>query len=348
MRTPLEVEAHRLLLDRLRRRGDEVTTITWDRGLSFLDLTAYGPVHDIEDINRWRLPQWLARAGLRPVARALRQGRVRGWWRRLGDPDGVLVLGPLRPEMVHYVPPGTRPAALLLAGRDLELAESLEATLDLVDRTVALDATALERVRVDDPTVIALGELLGTAPPGSRNDREDLLVVGAGPGDWRGAPDLFLRVAAALPETVDEQAVTFAWIGLDPDDGRSYPYHYDAAHLGLHDRIRWHHDPGAVMAALDRASALLLTGRSDQGAELHPVVDAVGLGRFAAALGLPTVAFDTPVTALAEGAEPCLVPYPDVPALAEAVPALLRGPTPAGLDPALDLVLDHLLAAAAP
>ena len=96
-------EVARLLLGRLAERGVRISALVWDRGMITpgLDLDGFGPVREIEAINRWRAPQWLAKGGLTPLARFLRQTRVRSWWRRLGRPDSVVLLGPLREEMVH-------------------------------------------------------------------------------------------------------------------------------------------------------------------------------------------------------------------------------------------------------
>ena len=89
-----------------------MTFIVWDRGkVIAFDLERFGPVREVEEINRWVLPQRLAKLGLRPVARWLRNRRVRGWWDEAGPPDLVLCLGPIRSELVNYRPDDDAPVA---------------------------------------------------------------------------------------------------------------------------------------------------------------------------------------------------------------------------------------------
>jgi hypothetical protein len=336
VRTPEEREVHALLLGRLRARGAAITTIAWDRGMAFLDLEAFGPVHEIEEINRWPLPQHLGRWGLRPVARLLRQRRVRSWWGREGPPDAVLVLGRLRDEMRHYLPPGSGPVTAVLGWRPPEGAESTAATLALADDVVAADADVAAEVHAAGTPVRTIAEVVEALTPSPADPPDELLVCGVGPGDWRGAADLFLRMAAGLPDEVDGRPVRFAWLGLDPADGRSYPYLHDADHLGLADRIDWWHRPVEALAALGAASVVVVTGRTPFAPPVHPFVDAAGLPNLLRAQGTPVVGFATPAV---EGLDATPVEYPDVTALGEAVLSRLADARTGDLDAVVDTVL---------
>jgi hypothetical protein len=189
----------------------------------------------------------------------------------------------------------------------------------------------------------ALADLVPDTPPRPSTDDGPLLVTGIGPGDWRGAPDLFLRVAAALPGSVGGRPVRFTWLGLDPRDGRSYPYLYDAEHLGLTDRLRWEHEPEASIDALGASHAVVLTGRAAFGLPVHPFLDAIGADRYLAATGVPCLAFATPV---ADGLPATVVDYPDLAALVAAVLDALARPVTPGLGAVVDPVVDHLLGGA--
>ena len=347
VRTPEEAGVHLLLLRRLRARGVAVTTIAWDRGMAFLDLEGLGPVHEIESINRWRTPQVLARAGLRPAARLLRQRRVRRWWQQAGAPDAVLVLGPVRAEVAHYVPPGDRPVTALLAGRPLEDAESLAVTAALAPRALATTGTVADEARAAVPgwPVRTWTEVVdGSTPdPATRSATDRPLVVGLGPADWRGGADVFVRTAAALAARPGQGATAFAWVGLDPDDGRSFPHLFDVDHLGLADRFRWVHGHDDAEATLRAADAVLVTSRDAPPVGLvHPALDVLG-ARLLAGGGAPVVAFDTPAALALAGAGATGVTYPDVRAAAAALEAALAAGATAGLDDLLDRLLDHAL-----
>jgi hypothetical protein len=335
VRTPEERAVHLALLQRLRRRGARLSVIAWDRGLVAMDLDELGPVHEIEDINRWRLPQALARVGLRVVARQLRQQRVRSWWRRDGLPDAVLVLGPVRPEMAHYLPDGSGPVGLIVGWRAAEGAEDLAATLALVDHVLASGERRAE-VAGAEARVRTVDEVVAAHTPAGGGDVPDA-VVGLGPDDWRGAPDLFLRAVARLDPAPGE----LAWGGVDPEDGRSFPYRFDADQLGV-DGIGWLPDPVDVLDVVARAAVVVVTGRAP--IPLHPLVDDAGPAAFFAAAGLPVVGFDTPAMAAVSGPGTATVGYPDVAALTDAVARRLAEAAPADVDGVLDDLLDALLA----
>jgi glycosyltransferase involved in cell wall biosynthesis len=220
--------------------------------------------------------------------------------------------------MRHYVPPGAGPVTAVLGWRGPEGAESLAATLELADHVLAADDTTAREVHDADPAVDVhtLAELVSAVAPSPAPAGDEVLVCGVGPGDWRGAPDLWLRVAAALPETVGERPIRFAWLGLDPTDGRSYPYLYDAEHLGLVGRVDWCHAPAEAIDALGRCSAVVVTGRASFEFPVHAFVDAVGADAYLRALGVPIVGFDTGAL---DGLGGSAVPYPDVAALADRV-----------------------------
>lgn len=357
VRRPDERSAHELLLARLADRGAACSWIVWDRGMVDLDLRAWGPSREIEAINRWRLPQWLAKAGLAPLGRALRNGRVRWWWRRAGAPDAVVLLGPVRPEMAHYLPPGDAPVSAVLGWRPDEPEESRDLTLALADTVVATDEATAASLRTADPTtrVVTYDDLATPAPDGGPaaeplvvgvapdgGPAAEPLVVGVGPGDWRGAPDLFLRAAAPVRDQCG-RPVRFAWLGVDPADGRSFPYRFDAEHLGLAGLLTWSVLPAEGVEALRNATVVVLVPRTEFPLPVHPVLQQVGSTRLLQALGTPVLGFDTPAFTALAGDAGAAVAYPDVVALADAVATTLEQPSPNRLDALLDRITDTLV-----
>jgi len=335
----------RLVVDRLAERGVAMSFLVWDRGMVAPGAIRPedGPLREIEAINRWRLPQWLARGGGRRPARLLRNARLRWWWRRLGRPDAVLVLDPLRPEMRHYLPVGV-PVGLLLTGRPLEPAEDPVRSVGLADRVVgtepapgAPDQSGLDAAALLDDAALEVGASPGPGP-------EEPLVVGLGPADWRAAPDLFVRVAATA-RARSQGPIRFAWVGMDPDDGRTFPYRHDRDRLGLGGRLSMTDLPEPALSLLRRAAAVVVTARAPHPVVTHPWCDLVAPDRLLDALGVPVVAFATPG---ADGLTPAgaiRVPYPDVPALADALVDSLDGGGPNRLSGRLDRLLDALIAA---
>ncbi|MFZ4432510.1 MAG: glycosyltransferase family 4 protein [Microthrixaceae bacterium] len=140
-----------------------------------------------------------------------------------------------------------------------------------------------------------------------------LLVVGAGIGTWRKAPDLFVEVAMQVAE-VGGRPVYHVWVGgeRDPLVPR---LREDVAHLGVGDRVRFLRnipDLGSVLAAADACC--------------HPArLDAFPLVCLhSAAAGTPVVAFSDAggvPEMLADGFRGA--PYPDVAGLAEALRSVL-------------------------
>jgi glycosyltransferase involved in cell wall biosynthesis len=330
-----ERRALRLVLDWLQHQGATFATIAWDRGkVIAFDLEAYGPVHEVEEINRWVLPQRLARWRLGALARFLRNRRVRRWWSAAGPPDLVLLLGPLREELGHYLPPDAGQVIGLLGWRPREEPESLAATEATADRLLVADeAMAAELTGAAAVTTVAPASTV-VAPHAAawttvERDRlsarmglraSTTVIVGLGPTDWRGAPDLLLRSFFALTDSRPGLDLHLAWLGGTPDHRDSYPYHFDVHRLGLDGRVHWLGDPTDHVELLARADLVALVGREPydipverRGPEFAETQDLL------AWLRVPTVAFDLPADRQLANPWTTLVPYPDTEALARAM-----------------------------
>lgn len=275
VRTEQEKWAFGLLLDELRADGHELTVITWDRGKSVLDLEALGPVGDIEDVNRWRLPIWLAKAGLAPVARRLRHARMRWWWLRARRPTSVVVLGLLRAEMRHYLPPGAHVGAVL-GWRPPEAPESLEETLQVADAVLACDERTAETCRAAAPDVdVAVFEALWARLHWSRHGRsappeaprragvsdDAAFVLGLGPANWGGGADQFLAAAGRVRRALPDRPLEFGWLGWCPEGPDFHPYRFDVERLGLGAAFHWVAESADYYEYVRRADVLVLTCR---------------------------------------------------------------------------------------
>lgn len=374
VREDAERRAHALLLDRLRADGHDLSVICWDRGKSVLDLDALGPVGDIEDVNRWRLPIWLAGHHLRPLARRLRHGRMRSWWARARSPRCVVVLGLLRPEMPHYLPPGTHVGAVL-GWRGPEEPESLDVTLAEADAVVAVDADTAAACRAADPhaRVEVFPNLwnrlhwslhLQLPPPAAPTalgiPDDAALVVGLGPIDWGGGADQFVQVAGRVRRALPGRPVHFAWIGGHPEGPDHFPYRFDSERLDLSGSLHWCGERDDYHELVRRADVVVLPARRPFTLPYDPTVGwFVAEDRdvpqvftplddpFAALLDVlevPVVRFDLPATDTMTLGRGTAVPYPDTSAMAAVVVDALVRPRPSTVGRALA----HLLGESAP
>lgn len=364
VRDEAERREYERLLDGLRADGAAFSVIVWDRGRSVLDLDALGPVADVEDLNRWRLPIALAKvAPLRPLARALRHARMRRWWHRAGSPASVLVLGTIRPELRHYLPPGL-PVGVVVGAREPRGAESWTATLAVADLVVALDEASATRCRSLDPTVpVVTVPQLGprwwwrvaarSAPPlpPLPDPAGAALVVGLGPVDWDGGADLFLATLARLPAAVGGRTVVGAWLGELPAGPSGFPYRFDAERLGLADRLHWLGDRADWSEVVRRADAVVVTARRPPPLAFDPIVDSFTddparlglpydarrhpLAALAALLEVPVVRLDVAGADEATQAVGAAAPYPDTQGLADLLHERLAAPPRRQVDDAV-------------
>ena len=369
VREDRERRAYGLLLDRLQADGHPLVVICWDRGRSVLDLGALGPVFDVEDVNRWRLPIWLAHHHLRPLARRLRHARMRWWWARARRPAAVVVLGTIRPELAHYVPPGARVGAVL-GWRPPEPAESLPATLAAADRVLAVDeATAAECRAVDPEADVVVVEHLwprlhwslhldlpaprAPAEVGIPDDAP--FVLGLGPLGWAGGADQFVQVAGRLHREAGGLAPHFAWVGGHPEGPSHYPYRFDVERLGLAGRFHWLGERDDYHELVRRADVVVLPARRPFPLPYDPTVGwYVAEDRdvpqsftplpapFAALLDVvevPVVRWDLRAGDDLTLGRGTAIPYPDTAAMARAVGDALDRPRPTAVGRALDQLL---------
>ncbi|MBL8778115.1 MAG: hypothetical protein JNK12_19400 [Acidimicrobiales bacterium] len=374
VREDRERRAYALLLDRLRADGHELSVICWDRGKSVLDLEALGPVGDIEDVNRWRLPIWLAKHGLAPVARRLRHARMRWWWHRAHHPASVVVLGLLRPEMAHYLPPGV-PVGAVLGWRPPEDPESLATTLTAADTVVARDDATAAACRAEDPDVdvavfehlwprlhwslhLRLPPLTAPAAVGIPDGRP--FVLGLGPLDWDGGADQFVAMAGRVRAALPGAPVHFGWVGGHPEGPSHFPYRFDADRLGVAATFHWLGERDDYHELVRRADVVVLPGHRPLTLPYDPTVGwYLAEDRdlpaaftplpepFAALLDVlevPVVRFDLPESEALTLGRGTTVTYPDTAALAAAVVDALDRPRPTTLARARS----HLLGEVAP
>lgn len=84
--------------------------------------------------------------------------------------------------------------------------------------------------------------------------------IGAcGNADWRKAPDIFVQIAARVPDP----AFRFAWIGIREDDPMKSRLEYDAAKLGVSDKIAWLPPTPSAVELINTMDLFLLCSRED-------------------------------------------------------------------------------------
>jgi glycosyltransferase involved in cell wall biosynthesis len=137
------------------------------------------------------------------------------------------------------------------------------------------------------------------------------LVVGCGEAGWRKGADLFIDVAR---RTAHQLPCQFAWAGRRP---RAFAriLDNDTRAASLEGRLHWLGELGELAPLLGEADLLLMTSREDP----QPLVplEAAGYGTATAGFAVGGL-----IDLAADGAAET-VPYPDTPALARIIVALL-------------------------
>lgn len=307
----------------LAGRGWRPRLLVWDAADVGERLRRLAPLREVEQINRWRLPQRLGSWGWRGAMRRLRNLRVRWWWARSGRPTATWACGPLRPEMVHYLPPGTRPVV-----GDLGALVPAAAVAGAVHGPSPDVVRGLPGVVLEPEAGGPLGEADVVAVPGHpRRDAArarlgldpDVVVVGAwGPSALAplvGA-DAFLRTIWSLRERRADLAVRALWFGGDERSRAWFPVVHQVAHLGLDGVVRLHpeHDLADDLALVLDVLVLSHAGRARSWPADHVRAAAV-----------PVVRFDQAEVAPGEGEGDRTVAFPDVAALADGVGRAIDG-----------------------
>ena len=289
---------HHLTLE----RGWSVALLVWDR--SDLPPASMGRrrVREIESINRWRLPQLLERLGSRTAMRKLRHAAVRWWWMRWRRLDAALLVGPLRPEVVHYLPPGDYPMAALLDDEALEPSTGPRAE---VTRRLAHEIVTPPRsprdARVTTGVWSQHRRRVGLRP-GS------IVIGGLGPAadDPVAGIDRFLRAFWALRDCspgVDLQAL---WVGFEATAAAVTAIQSTLWRLDLTEHVLVLPDASAGPALSPAIDVLALTARGPSRGWRLPELRAAGV---------PVVRFD--LVEVDNGAEDRTCSYGDVEGLAQ-------------------------------
>lgn len=90
-------------------------------------------------------------------------------------------------------------------------------------------------------------------------DAQYTWVGACGNADWRKAPDIFVQIAAR----VSDPSVRFAWIGIREDDPMKSQLEYDAARLGVTEKIAWLPPTPKAVELINAMDLFLLCSRED-------------------------------------------------------------------------------------
>lgn len=149
---------------------------------------------------------------------------------------------------------------------------------------------------------------------GLRSDAK--LVLGCGTTDWRKGPDLFVQVAEATCRSY-AGPVEFVWVGGQTRDGEIRELVKLTSARGLSEQVRFIGEVATPLPFMVAADVLLLPSREDP----FPLVCLE-----AADCGVPTICFAEAGGMPDFVGSTCgmVVPYLDVPAMADALSSFLR------------------------
>jgi glycosyltransferase involved in cell wall biosynthesis len=323
----------------------ELEVVLLDDGPLLEPLRRFVPVTVLPE---WHIPgraRYLPAVGNRLGSdRLTQQGRslaMRPHARDLQPADVVWINTAGSVRALRYLP--FTPARVVTQVHELSL--GLELHLRPEDRALIEQATdrylvvsspvrrhLVERWGVAPERVGHAAGVVGPPPPRERTEADVRQAVGAGPDDllvgtagtvdWRKAPDLYLALARAVARRTSRRVV-LVWLGGGPTSAVWATTMADRSAAGLDDTVRFvgeQPDPIDWLRALD---LFVLPSREDA----YPLVCLE-----AASVGVPTVCFAT--GGIADFVAPpagelagAVVPYPDLPAMADVVVALLEDPT---------------------
>lgn len=146
------------------------------------------------------------------------------------------------------------------------------------------------------------------------------LVAGMGVTDWRKAPETWLRIAHLVKSHPGHDDVRFVWVGGDsPGASAFWPLEHEMTHLELHGHVEFTGAVAEPWSIARKASVFVSTAREDA----YPLACAEAIAR-----GIPVAGFDVDGVGEMVRDSGCgvVVPYPDEPALADAVVRLIEDP----------------------
>jgi len=301
------------LVDLLRVEGRRPTVLLWDATGAPSSVRRARPLREVEAINRWRLPIWLGHRGRLALMRRLRAARVRWWWLRWRRCREVLLVGPLRPEVRHYLPPLGVPVVADAGegGRDGGGED------DRPDEATLAGTRALAEAQIPGPPLTPHEVLTDPRHPRRRAARcgfdlpSDATVLGGwstDPDDPMDGAERFLRVVHRLRDLRPAADVRGLWFGVAGHQTRAHEVAHEITLLGLEGRaqvVAARHLQDDLLALLD--GVVLVQPAGAPGWPADQLVDA----------GIPIAAFGDDV------------PFPDVAALAEAAAVAVDQQDPA-------------------
>ena len=149
---------------------------------------------------------------------------------------------------------------------------------------------------------------------------DSLHVGGSGMTDWRKAPEIWLRIAAELKDTLPKKNIRFTWLGGEhPDSAAFWPLEHEMQQLGLAGQVTFTGQVASTAATMSKFDVFVSTAREDA----YPLACAEAIS-----LGVVVVGFNS--GGLAEMAQEsgCAVvlPYPKQQNITEVVAELLGDP----------------------
>jgi len=252
--------------------GGVPPVVVWRRGRMDEHLRAVAEVLLVDDLNERRLPRSVESTAVARVGSWIKNRALRRWLRKRRPIDGILAVGIPASRLAAFLP-APRPPVLCVVrpeeAFDLDavtLARSLEVTFvvgtkehqaALHELGVHVDDIVLDPMAVA-PAPAALrseASTTGTRRPGT------LEVVAAGTQDWWTDPDPFFILIWSLREAAPGEGLHVTWLAPLAAAADLWPFEHERRNCGLEDVVTVDTSPTPV-DALDRAQALLVTGRN--------------------------------------------------------------------------------------
>ena len=241
--------------------------LVWISGPRTADFAAVAPTLDAGAVNHWGPARQLSRLRLGPVARLVKNRRLRSLLAGLAGVDAAIVGGPDGVPAVAWLPSPPSTTALLVSAADLGAIPGLNDDLAAFTFVVATDADAVPLVEAADIPAdrLCVHGLLDGPDPGATTERDRIGLVGWDAGEVSEIVGILVADDPTTEVTwfAEEQAAWGLWQG---------PTASPAAN-------RVHVAPLAASAADLARLRVLIEGRTGPG----------GLGANAPLFGVPVV-----------------------------------------------------------
>lgn len=155
----------------------------------------------------------------------------------------------------QYAEPGILDKLYKYSDRVIACSSAVAKNLDMPDKTVIVHSF------IDNDVILSISKTSNKDEVSSKFglDPSFTWIAACGNADWRKAPDIFVQIAAKS----ENSKLRFAWIGIKENDPLKYQLTYDAAKLGVTEKIRWIEPTPEAVPLINSMDYFLLCSRED-------------------------------------------------------------------------------------